>query len=133
MLNKNTGESTTKTNSQPSENSNKMVRTVVYLTPKQYASYQTKAVLTQRYFAEVIRERLFNLLSMKAIGRYLSTKNITDIMAKTENTVSVQIYIPAATKQKLKQLQKTHGVTQSGLFRVALELDGDTHRKPIPH
>lgn len=98
----------------------KMTRTVIYILPRQYARYQFKATKMQRHFSEVVRSSLAELLGKKDLRRYLREPDIKALLERTENTLSVQIYLPAATKQRIVRLQKSAGITQSGLFRVAL-------------
>lgn len=123
MLNKTSIQSEGKNRIGQKKTNPTMIRTVVYITPRQYAKYQAKAITAQRHFAELVREQLGKLLMMKDLSRYLTDRSVMEMLGKIEDTVSVQIYIPESTKKKLMRLQVTHGYTQSGLFRVALARD----------
>lgn len=99
-----------------------MIRTIIYILPRQYARYQFKATKMQRHFAELVRSSLAELLARKDLRRYLREPDVQALLERTENTMSVQIYLTPAIKQRIERLQKATGVSQSGLFRVALNL-----------
>lgn len=100
----------------------KMTRTIIYILPRQYARYQYMATKMQRHFAELVRASLSELLARKDLRRYLRDPDVQALLERTENTMSVQIYLPVAIKQRIERLQKNTGITQSGLFRVALNI-----------
>jgi len=99
-----------------------MTRTIIYILPRQYARYQYMATKMQRHFAELVRASLSELLARKDLRRYLRDPDVQALLERTENTMSVQIYLPVAIKQRIERLQKNTGITQSGLFRVALNI-----------
>lgn len=105
-----------------SATSDKMIRTIIYILPRQYVRYQFNATKMQRHFVELVRAKFAELLGMPDLRRYLREPDIQHLLERTENTVSIQIYIPAATKRRIERIRKSYGVTQSGLFRVALNL-----------
>jgi hypothetical protein len=100
----------------------KMIRTVIRILPRQYNKYQKLAYTKQRTFAILVRGKVTQLLESKNIYEILAEPKMMKLIGRLEDTMPVQLFLPAKLKRDIDRFNKSSGILKSGLFRAALDM-----------